>query len=323
MIRVAVTSRSFSRHAVLRQELDARFPGARFNETGESLAGETLRSFLRGHERAIVALEPITAALLEAVPELRVISKYGVGLDTLDLDAMTRSGVALGWTAGVNRLSVAELTLAFAILALHRAPEAMSAVRDGRWRQIYGHQLTAKTVGIVGCGHVGKEVVRLLAPFGCRVLAFDRLHYPAFYLEHRVEPVSLDRLLAESDVVTLHLPLDDSTRGILDAARVASIKRGAILINAARGGLLDEAAVKAALDAGQLTGAAFDVLAGEPPTDRDLIDHPKVRVTPHIGGSTEEAVLAMGRAAIDGLERFGTPADVLAAAAGPDAVAAR
>jgi D-3-phosphoglycerate dehydrogenase len=228
--------------------------------------------------------------------------------------------VALGWTPGVNRRSVAELTIAFAILALHLAPEAMHETRGGTWRQLYGRQLTAKTIGIIGCGHVGKEVVRLLAPFGCRVVVFDRLLYPAFYLEHRIEPVPLDRLLRESDVVTLHLPLDESTRGMINADRVASMKRGAVLINTARGGLVDEAAVKAALDDGRLTGAAFDVLDEEPPRDRSLIEHPKVLVTPHIGGSAQEAVLAMGRAAIDGLERFGTPAEILAAAVAPDAV---
>jgi len=322
VIRIAVASRSFSRHPVLRQELLARFPHATFNDAGTVLAGDALRDFLRGHERAIVGLERVDGPLLDAVPELRVISKYGVGLDALDLDAMAAHGVALGWTPGVNRRSVAELTVAFAILALHLAPEATHGVRGGGWRALYGRQLTAKTVGIVGCGHVGKEVVKLLEPFGCRILAFDRLHYAAFYREHRIEPVDLDRLLVESDVVSVHLPLDDSTRGMIDARRVAMMKRGAILINNARGGLVDEPAVKAALDDGRLAGAAFDVLAVEPPQDRSLIDHPKVIVTPHIGGSTEEAVLAMGRAAIEGLERFGRPAEILAAAAAPDVAAA-
>jgi D-3-phosphoglycerate dehydrogenase len=313
MTRIAVTSRSFSRHATLRQELLARFPAATFNDAGVSLAGESLVAFLRGHERAIVALEQIADEVLAAVPELKVISKYGVGLDTLDLEAMERRNIALGWTAGVNRRSVSELTVAFAILALHRVPEACDDVRRGGWRQIAGRQLTGRTVGLIGCGHVGQEVVRLLAPFGCRILAFDRLRYPAFYDEFRVQAVALDRLLADSDVVSVHLPLDDSTRGMLGADRIARIKRGAVLINTARGGLVDEAAVLAALDRGDLAGAAFDVLGGEPPRDRALVDHPKALVTPHIGGSTEEAVLAMGRAAIEGLERFGRPTDVVAA----------
>jgi D-3-phosphoglycerate dehydrogenase len=313
-VRVAVASRSFSRHPVLRAELAARFPGATFNDAGVSLTGDALVSFLRGHERAIVALERIDEAILAALPELRVVSKYGVGLDMMDLDAMEQRGVALGWTSGVNRRSVAELALSMAIALLHRVPEGVSLVHDGRWQQIAGRQLTGRTVGIIGCGHVGQDLTRLLAPFGCRVLAFDKVDYADFYRAHHVEAVALDRLLADADVVTLHLPLDRSTRGFLSAERLRAMRPGAVLINTARGGLVDEAAVIARLDSGDLAGAAFDVLNAEPPGECALLTHPKVLVTPHIGGSTEEAVLAMGRAAIKGLDEFDRPSAILAAA---------
>ena len=313
-MRVAVASRSFSRHPVLRAELIARFPGATFNDAGASLSGEALVAFLRGHERAILALERIDDAMLAALPELRVVSKYGVGLDMIDLAAMERRGIALGWTAGVNRRSVAELALSMMIILLHRVSEAVAIVRDGRWQQIAGRQLTGRTVGIIGCGHVGQDLTRLLAPFGCRVLAFDAVNYDSFYRAHGVQAAALDHLLAASDVVTLHLPLDDSTRGFLSADRLRAMRPGAILINTARGGLVDEAAVIARLDSGDLAGAGFDVLDAEPPGDCALLSHPKVLVTPHIGGSTEEAVLAMGRAAIRGLDEFDRPSAVLAAA---------
>jgi D-3-phosphoglycerate dehydrogenase len=166
-----------------------------------------------------------------------------------------------------------------------------------------GRQITGKKVGIIGLGHIGKDLAQLLAVFDCQVLAHDLLDFPEFYAAHpHVHPVGLEELLRGSDIVTLHLPLDESTKNILTAERLALLQSSAILINAARGGLLDEAALKEMLKSERLAGAAFDVFAVEPPTDRELLELPNFLVTPHIGGSAEEAVLAMGRAAIEGLD---------------------
>ena len=302
MSRIVVTARSFAKNATLRQELLARYGEATFNESGRVLSGEPLIALLRGHDRAIVGLEPIDERILTAVPELRVISKYGVGLDGVDLEAIARHGVKLAWTGGVNRRSVAELTLMFAIALLHRLPQCDQELRAGQWNPLVGRQLTSRTVGVIGCGHVGKELVGLLQPFGCRVLANDIRDYAEFYDAHGVEPVSLLHLLRESEVVTLHVPLDATTRGMIGAREIAQMRKGAVLINAARGGLVDEAALRQALTSGHLAGAAFDVFAQEPPADRALLELPTFLGTPHIGGSSEEAQLAMGRAAIDGLE---------------------
>jgi D-3-phosphoglycerate dehydrogenase len=302
MTRIAAASLSFSRNADLRAELRARYEHVSFTEANRVLEGEDLIAFLRGHDRAIVGLERIDDAVLSAVPELRVVSKYGVGLDAVDLRAVARHGVRLGWTGGVNRRSVSELTLMFAIALLHRTPEASGLLHGGRWQRVIGRQITGRTVGIVGCGHVGKDLVGLLAPFGCRVLAHDIRDYTDFYEAHGVTPVSLDRLLAESDVVTLHVPLDESTRGMIDAAGIASMRKGAVLINAARGGLVDEGALADALVSGHLSGAAADVFQAEPAASPALLALPNFLGTPHIGGSTQEAQLAMGRAAIEGLE---------------------
>jgi D-3-phosphoglycerate dehydrogenase len=302
MTRIAVCSRSFSRHPVLRREVEERYPGTIFNDEGVTLAGDELVEYLDGHEKAIIALEILDADILARLPALKVVSKYGVGFDTLDLDTMAARGVKLGWTDGTNKRSVSELVISFAVQLLRHLPEAGREVLDGTWRQHAGRQLTERTVGIVGCGHVGKDLGVLLRAFGCRVLVHDILDFADFYAEHDVEPVGLEALLRESDVVTLHLPLDDSTRNILSAERLALMKPDAILINTARGGLVDEEALKAALTHERLAGAAFDVFATEPPDDTVLINLPNFIVTPHIGGSAEEAILAMGRAAIDGLD---------------------
>ena len=306
-VPVAVASRSFSRNPVLRRELLAEFPNTTFNDSGISLKGEALTAFLAGHERAITALERLDDAILDTLPALRVVSKYGVGLDMIDLAAMSRRGIQLGWTAGVNRRSVSELVIAFAIALLRHVPASASEVRAGIWRQIEGRQLTGKTFGIVGCGHVGKDVVRLLHPYDCTVLVHDIRHFPDFYAEHGVEPVSLDSLLERSDVVSLHLPLDSSTEKIISAERLALMPAHAVLLNIARGGLVDEAALRSNLAAGKLAAAGFDVFVDEPPSDQELLSLPNFLATPHIGGSTREAILAMGRAAIRGLNEFGDP----------------
>ena len=300
--RVAVCSRSFSRDPRLRAALLQRYEHVTFNDAGQSLAGDALVQFLAGHDKAITALETIDAAILARLPQLKIIGKYGVGLDMIDLDAMRRHGKRLGWTGGVNRRSVAELAVAFAIVMLHRVPEAAREVRSGTWRQLAGAQLSGRTVGIVGCGHVGREVIRLLAPFRCRVLAHDIVEQDAFYREHRVEAGGLDTLLAEADVVTIHLPCDETTRGMFSAQRLRAMRTGSILINLARGGIVDEAALREVLISGPLGAAAFDVFAQEPPIDRALIDLPNFLATPHIGGSAAEAIHAMGLAAIEGLE---------------------
>ena len=304
---LVVASRSFSRHPVLRAEVLKRYPDARFNDEGLSLKGGALVKFLAGYEKAITALEVIDDNLLSQLPDLQVIGKYGVGLDMIDLDAMKRHNVQLGWTGGVNKRSVSELVVSFAVALLHRTVFASLEVRAGKWYQIKGRQLSDCTVGIIGCGHVGKDLSGLLKPFNCRILAHDILDFPDFYQQHGVTPVGLDELLKQSDVVTLHLPLDNSTKKIIGNDQLALMKDDAVLINLARGGLLDEAALLDALNNGRLAGAALDVFEQEPPVNNALIDLENVLVTPHIGGSTEEAILAMGMAAIEGLDNSKDP----------------
>ena len=305
--RIAVASRSFAGNPILRAELQAKYPDVSFANSPSVLEGDALVALLAGHDRAIVGLERIDDEVLQRVPELRVISKYGVGLDGIDIDALTRRGIKLGWTGGVNRRSVAELTLAFAIALLHRVPESESALRRGQWPKVVGRQLTEKTVGIIGCGFVGQDLVRLLAPFECHILVHDIREYPEFYAAHRVTPVPLMDLLTAADIVTLHVPLDRTTMGMIGRRQLAAMRPGSLVINAARGGLVDEAALADALESGHLAGAACDVFQMEPDANPRLLALPTFLGTPHIGGSAAEAQLAMGRAAIDGLESARVP----------------
>lgn len=299
---VGVTSRSFSKHEGLKSILRKKYPAVKFNETGKVLAGDDLIEFLEDCDHAIVALEKIDRTILDRLPKLRVISKYGVGLDGIDLKALKRSGVKLGWTAGVNSRSVAELALCFMLDLVRNVSYSVQQVREKNWKQVKGRLLTGKTVGIIGCGHVGKNLVGLLNGFGCKLLTYDIADYRDFYRANQVSPVSLNELLSQSDIVSLHVPLDDSTKLILDKDRLSLLRKEAILINTARGGLVDEAHLKYMLDNGLIEAAAFDVLEVEPPRNFSLIEQKNFRCTPHIGGSSHEAILAMGQAAISGLE---------------------
>lgn len=299
---VAVASHSFSKHSTLRRELVDRYPESVFNETRQPLGSAALVEFLRGYEKAITGLEVLNDSIFSALTDLKVVSKYGVGLDMIDLAAARRHHVKIRWTPGVNRQAVAELTIAFMIGLARRLMPLASEVRQGIWTYGGGRQLSSATVGIVGCGHVGKTVARLCRAFGARVIAYDIVDYADFYREWTVTPVSLETLLGESDFVSLHVPLDSSTRGMIGQAQIGSMKDGAFLINTARGGIVDEQALKGALLNHKLGGAAFDVFATEPPRDTELLLLPNFVGTPHIGGSSVEAVLAMGRAAIAGLD---------------------
>ena len=306
-VPIAVTSRSFSSHSTLRAELLERYTNVRFNEEGIRLTDETLLKFARGRRKLITALEKIDEPVLLALPELEVVSKFGVGTDMLDMSALARHGVRLGWSGGVNRRSVAELALALMLAQLRHIPTQTREVEEGKWKSLRGRELSGSTIGVIGCGHIGKDLIRLLGPFECRILAHDIVDFPDFYAQHSVEPVALEVLLGRADVVTLHVPLDGHTRGMLNRDRLALLKPAAILINTARGGLIDEKALATMLREGRLGGAAFDVFGNEPPGNHELLGLPNFCATPHIGGSSEEAVLAMGRAAIRGLDENELP----------------
>jgi D-3-phosphoglycerate dehydrogenase len=162
--KVAVCSRSFSRHPVLRAELLARYKNVTFNDAGGSLAGDELVAFLQNHDKAITALERINETVLAQLPQLKVIGKYGVGLDMIDMEAMRRYGKRLGWTGGVNRRSVSEMVISFAIAMLRHFPAAHREVLAATWRQHVGGLLSGRTVGIIGCGFIGKDLIELLQP---------------------------------------------------------------------------------------------------------------------------------------------------------------
>ena len=307
-MRVAVPSISFCQSETLRKELLDSYPDVRFNEAMVRLGADELVEFLSDRDAAIMGLEPLTEPMLRSLPDLKVISRMGVGVDNVDPDLLNRFGIRIGWTGGTNRHSVAELTISFAVAGLRHVGPLYHAMRCGeRPHHRMGRQLRNRIVGLHGCGNVGKEVVKLLAPFECTVLACDVRDMAAFHRQHGVEAVSMDELVARSEVLSLHLPLSETTRDLYTSNVLDRLRPDCVLINTCRGGIIDEAALAERLRDGRIAAACFDVFAVEPLVDTALLDAPNFLCTPHIGGSAEEARLAMGRAAISGLAETFVP----------------
>lgn len=245
----------------------------------------------------------LTPALLARMPQVLIAVSYGAGYDTIDVAACTRAGVAVVNQAGGNAEGVAEHTLGMMLALLKRIPEAHAALRAGSVGSrdaFMGRELIGRTVGIVGLGHIGTRVARIVAAFQCRVLAVDPYLDQATCKARGAEKVELAQLLAEADIVTLHCPLTDETRGMIGRAAFPAMRRGAIFISTARGGVHDEAALHDALVSGHVAGAGLDVWTKEPPpVDHPLLSHPAVIASIHTAGVTHESRERVGRMAAE------------------------
>ena len=238
----------------------------------------------------------VDRSLLAAGPRLAVIARAGVGVDAIDVDAATEAGIIVVNTPGANTLAATEQTFALMLSLARRTPEANRRLREGIWdrKGLVGTELHGKTLGIIGLGRIGGNVASRAKAFGMTILAHDPYISPARAEAYDAKLVELPMLLRESDIVTIHVPLTGRTRGMIDAEQLALMPAHGYLINCARGGVIDESALLAALDAGTIAGAAIDVVAEEPPpeggTGARLHRHPKVVATPHLGGNTREAL---------------------------------
>ena len=261
-------------------------------DTRIGLSESELIAVIGDYDGLIVRSETkVTASVLAAAQRLQVIGRAGVGYDNIDIESATNSGIIVVNAPSSNTISAAEHTLALMLSVVRHVPQAHSSLAGGEWnrRKFLGTELRGKTLGIVGLGRIGSEVARRAAAFEMHIIAFD----PFVAEEHGrhlgAEIVSLDTLFERSDIITLHTPMTNATRSLIGEPEIARMKSGAIIINCARGGLVDEEALRAAIDDGRIGGAALDVFVTEPPEDSPLFRSPNVVVTPHLGASTEEA----------------------------------
>ena len=240
---------------------------------------------------AIRSATKVTAPVLAAAANLKVVGRAGIGVDNVDVPAATQRGVVVMNTPFGNSITTAEHAIALMFALARQLPEADASTQAGKWEKnrFMGVELTSKTLGLIGCGNIGSIVAERALGLRMKVVAFDPFLTPERAQDLGVEKVTLDELLAKADFITLHTPLTDSTRNILSAENLAKTKKGVRIINCARGGLIDEAALKAGLDSGHIGGAALDVFVEEPATASPLFGTPNFISTPHLGASTEEA----------------------------------
>ena len=248
----------------------------------------------------------VTKPVIDAAGRLRAIGRAGIGVDNIDVPSATERGIVVFNTPDANATTTAELSIAHLMSLSRNLPQADRAVRDGEWKpgRYSGVELSGKTVGVIGFGTIGRLVAERCAALKMRVLAYDPFVSPQIMAAHGAKGTDLESLLANADYVTLHCPLSDKTRHILDAARLASMKPGARIVNCARGGLVDEAALLDALQSGHLAGAALDVYETEPPAGSPLLALDNIVLTPHLGASTEEAQQAVSLRIAEDMVKF-------------------
>lgn len=309
---VAVASRSFSKNQSLVHALEEKYSKVIFNNTGETLQAQELVNFLSSADKAIIGIEQISDEVLDQLPKLKVISKYGVGINNLNLASMKSKGVKLGFTPGVNKQSVAELALTLMLLSLRKIHRNHNEIVEGIWSQEKGVELFGKTVGLLGFGNIGQKLASILKSFDCQIIFFDekifssqellRISKELGYKSDSIQQDGLEAVLNQADILSIHLPLLPDTQNMISAKQLNLLKPSVSIINTARGGIVDEFSLHAFLSNNPDAFAAFDVYAEEPALENSLFELPNFFGTSHRSSLTHEGINAMGLAAITGLD---------------------
>jgi phosphoglycerate dehydrogenase-like enzyme len=303
-MKIAVTSKSFSRDIRLVEALGQLGEICNLNTNGFKFSEDELVEFLKDADIAVIGLDRIDARVLGRLPKLLAISKYGVGTDNIDFAAIQDRGLFFYHRQGTNRVSVAELALNMSLTLIRKQYLAHRALLAGNWNQVQGRNLTGKAIGIVGLGNVGAYFYKLCSGFSEDIRYYDIERKYELEGSHGVRFSPFSDLLMHCDVVSLHVPLTKATRHFLGAPELSLMKKDALLINTARGEVVDTESLVEHLKRNPSFYAGLDVFENEPNLSDALKALPNVYITPHIGGTTTESILAMGLAAIEGVSRF-------------------
>jgi D-3-phosphoglycerate dehydrogenase len=260
------------------------------NNTGRPYKKEEMLRLIRDVDGIIIGIDELSAEIIEEANELKVISKYGTGLDNIDINMATKKKIVVTNTPTANVDAVADLAFGLIFSLARRIPEADKKTKSGKWEKIIGKSVWNKTIGIIGLGKIGKQVVKRAQGFEMNILAFDTVKDKKFVQKYGIKYVNLEKLLRKSDYITIHIPLNDVTRNMISYEELEKMKKDAFLINASRGGIVDEEALYNALRNNKLRGAALDVYNNEPLRESPLKELDNVIMTPHIGAYTEEAI---------------------------------
>ena len=303
-MRVRVCNISFSKNSILVNKIKKYFKDVNFNFNGVRLDGEELIDFCKDADAIIVGVEKINSSILKRLPNLKYIAKYGVGIDNIDIDSCKERGVLIGWTGGVNKRSVAELTLGYMLILMRNIFSSYSDLKKLRWIKDGGNSLYNKKIGIIGMGNIGQDLIKLLSVFDCEILANDISENSSLSKKLNFKYVTKEFLYRNSDIVTLHVPLTSSTKKMINTKVFNKMKNSSILINTSRGGVVCEKDLIDALKNKKIHSAALDVFQYEPLKNKELVRLSNIICTPHIAGNSKEAVIEMGNSAITHLINF-------------------
>ena len=296
---VAVTSRSFSKNEKLIRELQSKYKKIKLNEKGLSLSGQDLVSFCLDADKVIVGLEKFDSNILQHLPNLKVISKYGVGLNNLDLSELKKRGIKLGFTPGVNKRPVAELAMSLIFTSLRRTHKSLEEIKNRIWSQDRGNELYRKTVGILGFGNIGSLLYDLIRPFDCNILVYEINKIN----NEDINQTNLEEIAKKAEILSIHLPLTTETSYLINDNFLNLCKKDLKIINTSRGGIINEKHLERFLHENHNAFAALDVFEEEPAFNSPLLNLDNFFATSHLGSMTEEGVIAMGLAAITGLDQ--------------------
>lgn len=293
--KILLTARSFRKVPGPHQDI-LREAGYQLVESPHDrpLEADELAPLVRDVAGVVAGLDDFSAEAIDGAQKLRVISRYGVGVDKVDLKAATSCGIVVTITPGANSVAVAELTMGLILALARRIPYHDGVVKQGQWKRVSGVELSGATLGLIGLGRIGREVARRAVGFEMKILYHSRTTKRDLEIELGAEYVGLDHLLANADFVSLHCPLTRETHHLIGGRELALMRPTAALVNTARGGIVEERALYEALSQGKLAGAAFDVFAQEPPGDNPLLPLENFIATPHFGSATLQTTLGMG-----------------------------
>ena len=303
-MKILVTPTSFAKpeNQAAQDRLAAFADEVMYNPHGRPLTEEEIPGLLDGCDGYIAGLDYITAEAIKKAPDtLRVISRYGAGVDRVDLAAAKDRGITVTNTPGTNATAVCELAFGLMLCLARGIPQLDHAVKQGEWPRRNGIELNGKRLAILGLGAIGRKLAARAQAFGMEVCAYDPYVDEGYARAAGIEVCDLKKAIKDADFISLHMPLTDDTRHILGSDEIASMKDGVYIVNTARGGLIDETAAHGALTSGRIAGLGLDVYEAEPPSDSPLMGLANVITTPHAGAHTREAIGAMGMTAVENL----------------------
>lgn len=299
--KLLVTPTSYGKNDPrLKTDLEKLVGEVVYNPTGKPLTAKEVAGLLKDVDGYIAGLDEINQESLQNADKLKVIARYGVGVDNVDLNYAKKKGIVVTNTPGANSVSVAELALGLILSLARQIPDAAQAVHQGKWPRLAGLSLEGKTIGILGLGAIGKQLAQRLAGFSCRIIAYDPFVKQDEEKSLSVEMMGMDEVVSLADFLSLHLPLLPETKNLVNADFLSRMKKGSFIINTSRGEVVDEDALFEAIQSGHIRGAALDAFKAEPPDPANpLLNLPQVIATPHLGAQTDGATSNMGWLALN------------------------